>query len=734
MKISKLIKILIVVFFIFATLSIIFTSIASQSKNQIRDSFEQRWYLKSAANDMQQVSTDLTNWVRQFALKGNTDAYAAYWNEINITKRRENAVAVFEILNAPQYEQDLIRLAFEQDNILTVLNEQAFEYIANGETDNAFALLFSSEYLDAVQNIMNTLNHLYETVEERTQPYFYTAYAQSTIFTNLSLASSILFGFFSIFGAVIILHKINPINDLMKLVSDVSDGNINVNIPKASKDEIGMLTEDTTRLICVVKNIIDDLNKLAYEDNINGNFKYRIDTGGYKNAFKEVVERINSIVDNAEKDTMTTLGALEKLSNGDFNIEVPDLPGDKMILPNYIRGLVNTLKDIDREIFDISKRAAEGDLSYRINTDRFNGNWSTLAEKLNEFVDAVLIPLETVQNNIEIMAEGDFSQLEGEYLGKYGELQRACNRANDITEAYISEISQTLQAMAEGDLTVKLKEKYVGSYLTIANAINTIVSSLNSTLSDVKVTVEQVTEGAGQISTSAIHLAEGTMKQTSSIEKLSKSIAHVHENAMAANNDAVIADESSKRIQEHITDGGKSVKAMETIINNIQNSSNDISNIIDVINNIAFQTNLLALNASIEAARAGEHGKGFSVVADEVRNLSLRSQESTSETTKIMKEDSVQVKKGLDATRKVVESFETITGNISEISGYITDMAKVSNEQLSSISDINNSVSEITEVITDISATAQESASASQELSAQAELLREKVSFFKLRS
>ena len=79
-------------------------------------------------------------------------------------------------------------------------------------------------------------------------------------------------------------------------------------------------------------------------------------------------------------------------------------------------------------------------------------------------------------------------------------------------------------------------------------------------------------------------------------------------------------------------------------------------------------------------------------------------------------------------------TFETIANNILKISGHITEIAEISSEQLKSIANINASVSEITGVVTDISATAEESASASQELTSQAELLREKIAFFKLRN
>jgi len=242
-----------------------------------------------------------------------------------------------------------------------------------------------------------------------------------------------------------------------------------------------------------------------------------------------------------------------------------------------------------------------------------------------------------------------------------------------------------------------------------------------------------VAMGADQISNSAMNLAEGATRQTAAVEELSSSLTLIHEKANQASESATAANQSTIRSQQFAQQGGATIKSMSETMNKIKESSESISKIIDVITSIAFQTNLLALNASVEAARAGEHGKGFSVVADEVRILAGRSQQSASDTSGIIEEDTKNVEEGLKAAMEVVESFDTIVKNIGEISEVVSHIASISSEQLDSISTINASVSEITGVVTATSATAEESASASEELNSQAEMLRQKVAFFKLR-
>ena len=486
--------------------------------------------------------------------------------------------------------------------------------------------------------------------------------------------------------------------------------------------------------LTVIHNILQDIDRLSNEFIQQGDIEYRIDTSKYSGAYKELMQKTNGLVQSSVDDISPLLQALSQLADGDFDITVKELPGKKSVMHETLRSIVAKLSELDRSIFHLAKSASEGDLTVHIDTSIFSGNWAKVARQLNSLMDAIAKPLADIQHNIAIMSEGDFSHLEGEYPGTFGVLQNACNNVNDITEALIKDISETLGAIAKGDLTVRLKENYVGSYAPIETSLNTILDDLNSTLSEIKDAVAYVTEGAGLVSTSSITLAEATMKQTASIHELRSSAALIQEKATIANKDAIIASESGERIQKNIAVGDIAVKSMESTMKKVKDSSEDIRKIIDVISNIAFQTNLLALNASVEAARAGEHGMGFSVVADEVRSLASRSQNSTTETSRIIEEDLTHVNDGLQATKAVVDSFGTIEGDITEISGHITEIAEITKEQLKSISDINTSVSEINEAIADISAFAEESAAASQELNAKADLLNEKIAFFKLRS
>ena len=154
--------------------------------------------------------------------------------------------------------------------------------------------------------------------------------------------------------------------------------------------------------------------------------------------------------------------------------------------------------------------------------------------------------------------------------------------------------------------------------------------------------------------------------------------------------------------------------------------------IIKTIEDIAFQTNILALNAAVEAARAGSAGKGFSVVADEVRNLAAKSAEAAQNTNTLINRSIQDVKTGTESTDLAVSAMQVIDDCIQSIKTLMDEIASASVQQSEMISLVENGIKEISSVVQTNSSAAEKSAAVYKELSAQARTLSSLISQFQI--
>ncbi|MCL2578129.1 MAG: methyl-accepting chemotaxis protein [Defluviitaleaceae bacterium] len=543
---------------------------------------------------------------------------------------------------------------------------------------------------------------------------------------------------------------ISPIKHLASVVSDVSHGRVNINKDmNLSHDEIGMLTNDVYGLVDVIKSIVDNLSEAHKQYMKVGNVYYQMDTSEYENSFKEVIENVNSLLKENAEDIMSMSGVLNQVSSGNFDLsmEVSAWPGDWAAIPIAVNNLTGNLKGVSAEINTmIDATANKGDLTFKTDAAKYDGDWRKIMSGLNDIAKAVAEPFKAIHMALDEMTDGNFDLdkidkklaavgLESnaaKYRGEFSEVIKAIETTVSEISSYISEITDVLAAVSGGDLTVTIRREYVGSFAAIKSSINNISASLNKTMSEISSASEQVLLGAKQISTSAMDLANGAQQQASAVEELNASVDIINQQTRQNADDASEASGLSNKSSANAKEGNEAMKHMLVAMSQIKESSNDISKIIKVIQDIAFQTNLLALNAAVEAARAGEHGKGFAVVAEEVRSLAARSQTAAEETTGLIGDSIARVDSGSNIAESTSASLDVIVKNANEVMGIISNISASSQEQAEAISQVSIGLGQISQVVQGNSAVSEEAAAASEELNSQAELLQQLVSFFKL--
>jgi len=279
------------------------------------------------------------------------------------------------------------------------------------------------------------------------------------------------------------------------------------------------------------------------------------------------------------------------------------------------------------------------------------------------------------------------------------------------------------QKIAEGDLTSSITIKGDDEFSILNKALNDSAHALKNTISRVKDVVTSLSQGSQHIDEAVEQANESTSNQINENDQLANAI---NETAEATNEIAASANDASQKstIASQEAQAGNEIvdhssKAMNELseemsvaaqyVEKLNTDSDNISQILSVIRGIADQTNLLALNAAIEAARAGEQGRGFAVVADEVRTLAQKTQDSTGEITEIidliqqgasnvvnvMATSTQKTQEVLELTEKSSEAYSNIAKSIDAISDLNCQVSVASEQQTHVAQTITNNVTTI---------------------------------------
>jgi len=263
--------------------------------------------------------------------------------------------------------------------------------------------------------------------------------------------------------------------------------------------------------------------------------------------------------------------------------------------------------------------------------------------------------------------------------------------------APLSNLLEAIRTIKEGDLS---KQVEVKGRDEINHALAR-VNILNRTLRDM----------IGQVKENATKLADISSGQASAIEESSASLEEI--SAMSKQNaqNSHHAAELMYRVKETLERTGDEINGLRETMERIRSSNEETSKIIKAIDEVAFQTNILSLNAAVEAARAGEAGAGFAVVAEEVRNLAIKTAAAAKNTSHLIEQTTTTVSKGSEKMQATYSSFSEISDRIMEAYNLIEEVDKASSQQ-------NQGIEQISQAITELEKGIQSGAAMAEELSA----------------
>ena len=383
----------------------------------------------------------------------------------------------------------------------------------------------------------------------------------------------------------------------------------------------------------------------------------------------------------------------------------------------------DVLKELDNHI-GIFRTAIEKSEKLDLD-DSTKAALASVDQPLNEYTK---LASELAKKAIQDPAAGESGM--ADFGKKFQDLERSMSTASGLIESR----AEAITASAEESKKLFLNFLFVGIGVSILllNLVGWIVAksiprSFMLLIDRLAIGAAQIESASGHIASSSESLASSTTEQAASLEETSASLEEIA--SMTKNNaeNSREAKDLTGAMREVADTGASDMDKMAHAMAAIKESSNNIAKIIKTIDEIAFQTNILALNAAVEAARAGEAGMGFAVVAEEVRNLALRSASAARETAEKI-EDSIQKSSaGVQINAKVSLSLADIVSKARQADELVAQISIASNEQSQGIDQINSSVSQMDAMTQNNAAGAEESANVSADLRTQSTQLTQLV-------
>jgi methyl-accepting chemotaxis protein len=289
-------------------------------------------------------------------------------------------------------------------------------------------------------------------------------------------------------------------------------------------------------------------------------------------------------------------------------------------------------------------------------------------------------------------------------------------------EEAVARIGRTLAAVADSDLTVRLTDM-PPAFAALARDFNGAMERLSQAMGAVNDSIGSINLTSNEIEHAMTDLASRSEDQAARLQLSSSTMASLSANIEQNAKLAVGVSGSMREARAEAETGGEVVGRAIQAMGKIETASVEISEITAMIDNIAFQTNLLALNAGVEAARAGEAGKGFSVVASEVRALSMRATEAASEIKSRVEAVGGHVQTGVSLVNETGSALEAIIARVGEVTQAVTSIADAVSEQSIALRKVSETIGAMDKMTQQNAAMVEETNAATKNLNHEARQL-----------
>ncbi|EKS7197916.1 TPA: methyl-accepting chemotaxis protein [Enterobacter ludwigii] len=291
----------------------------------------------------------------------------------------------------------------------------------------------------------------------------------------------------------------------------------------------------------------------------------------------------------------------------------------------------------------------------------------------------------------------------------------------------INTVKKSIEEVTAGNLGVAIPEFGNNCAGRLIPGINSLSSNIATLVREIRASSQTAMTLSDQLSARSAQLSVKTEQQSASLVQTAASMEQMAASTRNNADNTRLASEQANRATLQARKGGELMGQVATNMQSITECAQQMTEIISMIDGIAFQTNILALNAAVEAARAGDHGKGFSVVAEEVRNLAHRSADAAKNIKTLIEVTSNNVTQGVTVVSEAEKNMQEIVTGSGNVSQLMDDIFTSTSEQEKGISQITLALSELERVT-------QSNVTMAEELNGSSDVLRNQVSELQART
>ncbi|WP_396643551.1 methyl-accepting chemotaxis protein [Methylomonas sp. 2B] len=512
-----------------------------------------------------------------------------------------------------------------------------------------------------------------------------------------------------------------------------------------------------------IKTLLAAMGQMA-QSHEAGDIDAVVDAAKFQGSFQSMAQGVNDMVGAQVAVTQKAMGVFKNFGQGDFEANIEKQPGKRAFINEAIELVRGNLKSFIADMNRMAGQHDAGEIDFKIDTGKFQGEFATMAKGVNDMVGAHIAVNQKAIACFEQFGQGnldaDIEKLPGKLIfinnaidkiranlraviadtdtlikaaaegrldvradaAKHqGDFRRLVQGINDIIDGIVLPVNEAIEVLTlveQGDLTRAVKGNYRGQLGEFKDTVNNTLAKLSQTIAEVVSAANQLGNASEQIQSTSQALSQAASEQAAGVEETSASIEEMAASIGQNAENAKVTDGMATKASQEAVEGGAAVK--QTV-----EAMKSIAGKIGIIDDIAYQTNMLALNAAIEAARAGDHGKGFAVVAAEVRKLAERSQIAAQEIGQL-------AETSVSTAESAGRLLDAIVPSIAKTSDLVQEIAAASQEQSAGVSQVNTAMNQMNQITQQNAAASEELASTAEEMTGQAEQLQGLMSFFKI--